>query len=123
MYGYVTSGILQIGILASYMFIICLDCVLSTSGYLIKDKKQTIPVETMTDAEYAGNLALLSNSPVQSESLLHSLGQVTGGISSNVNSNKTEFIYFKQRAISTLNGKPLKLLNHFTYLGSSISST
>ena len=41
-----------------------------------------------------------------------------------MNSDKTKFMCFKQDgAISTLNGKPLKLLDHFTYLGSNISST
>ena len=40
---------------------------------------------------------------------------------------KTElicFMYFKQKStISTLNVKPLKLVDHFTYLSSNISST
>ena len=41
-----------------------------------------------------------------------------------LNVNKTGFICFKQeQAISPLSGKPPKLVNHFTYLGSSISST
>ena len=30
---------------------------------------------------------------------------------------------FKQGAISTLSGKPMKLLDHFTYLNRNISST
>ena len=35
-----------------------------------------------------------------------------------------EFMYFKQDGdISTLNGKPLKLVDQFTYLGSNITST
>ena len=41
-----------------------------------------------------------------------------------MNSYKTEFMYFKQDgAISTLNGKPLKLVDQFTYLCSNISLT
>ena len=47
--------------------------------------------------------------------LLHSLEQVAKGIGL--------YICFKQYgAISTLNGKPLKLINYFTYLGCNISS-
>ena len=41
-----------------------------------------------------------------------------------LNTNKTEFIDFKQKeAISTLSEKPLKLVDQFTYLGSKITST
>ena len=38
--------------------------------------------------------------------------------------NKTEYMHFEQEeTISTLNGKPVKLIDQFTYLGSNISST
>ena len=47
-----------------------------------------------------------------------------GGISLHVNADKTEFEYFNQRAdISTLNGRSPKLVDKFTYLGRSVSST
>ena len=76
------------------------------------------------DSDYADVLEPLANTPTQAESLLHSLEQVARGISLFMNSDKTEFICFKQnRAISTLNGKLLKLVDQFTYHGSNISST
>ena len=41
-----------------------------------------------------------------------------------MNADKTEFKCFKQDGvISTLNGKPLKLVDQFTYLGSNILLT
>ena len=41
-----------------------------------------------------------------------------------MNANKTEYIYSKrEEAITTLSGEHMKLVNKFTYLGSSISST
>ena len=55
----------------------------------------------MTDAEDSS----LANTPAQAESLLHRLEQAAGGISFNVNVNKTEFMCFKQETIS----QPLKL--------------
>ena len=76
----------------------------------------------MTYADYAGDLALLSNTTVQTESLLHSLEQVTGDSGLYVNANETKFKTHKG-AISTLIGKPLKLIDQFTYLDISISST
>ena len=62
----------------------------------------------MTDADYADDLALFTNTHAQAESLLHSLALTS----------------FKHEvAISTLSGKPLKLVDQFTYLTSYISFT
>ena len=86
-------------------------------------KKQKID-ETITDADYVDDLVLLANTSVESESLLHDLEQTERGIGLLVNSDKTEFMYFNQNgAISSFNGKPLKLVDHFMYRGSNILST
>ena len=54
--------------------------------------------------------------------MLHSLGLAARDIDLYMNS--TDFMYFIQNGvISILNGKPLKLVDHFTYLSSNISST
>ena len=51
-------------------------------------------------------------------------GTTAADIGLHVNANKTEYMCFNQRGgISTLNGSSLKLLDKFTYLGSSVSST
>ena len=56
--------------------------------------------------------------------MLHSLEQAAAGISLHVNAHKMEYMCFNQRDnISTLNGSPLNLVDKFTYLGSSVSST
>ena len=58
------------------------------------------------------------------ESLLHSLEQASRGIGLHVKASKTEYMSFKwEGAISTLNDGPLKVIDKFSYLGSSISST
>ena len=76
--------------------------------------------EIITDAAKADNLA----PPAQAESLLHNLEQTVEDIGLNMNRHKTEFTYFKENgAISTWNDQPLKLVDHFTYLDSNISST
>ena len=67
---------------------------------------------------------LLANAPAQAETLLHSLERAAAGIGLHVNAHKTEYMCFNQRGnISTLNSSSLKLVNKFTYLGSSVSST
>ena len=60
----------------------------------------------------------------QAETLLHSLERAAAGIGLHVNANKTEYMCYNQTGnIATLDGASLKLVNKFTYLGSSVSST
>ena len=56
--------------------------------------------------------------------LLHSLERAAAVICLHVNAHKTEYMCFNQTCdISTQNGSSLKLVDKFTYLGSSVSST
>ena len=66
----------------------------------------------------------VANTPNQAETLLHSLERTAAGIGLHVNADKTEYMCFNQTGdISTLDGTSLKLVDKFTYLGSSVSST
>ena len=61
---------------------------------------------------------------VQLETLLHSLERAAASIGLHVNAHKTEYMCYNQTGdISTLEGTPLKLVDKFTYLGSSVEST
>ena len=69
-------------------------------------------------------LAILANTPKQAETLWHSLKRAAAGIGLHVNAHKTEYMCYNQTGdISTLDGTPLKLVDKFTYLGNSVSST
>ena len=84
----IVAGVLQGDTLAPYLFIICLDYVLRTSidkirenGFeLTKRRSKRYPAKTITDADYADDLALLVNTPNQAEALLHSLERAAAGI-------------------------------------------
>ena len=90
---------------------------------LTKKRSRRYPAKTITDAHYADDIAILANTPVQGETLLHSLEQAAAGIGFHANAHKTEYICFNQTGdISTLDGTSLKLVDKFTYLGSSVSS-
>ena len=126
------AGVLQGDTLAPYLFIICLDYVLRTSidkirenGFeLTKERSRRYPAKTITDADYADDIGLLANTPNQAETLLHSLERAAAGIGFHVNAHKTEYMCYNQTGdISTLDGTSLKLVDKFTYLGSSVSST
>ena len=68
--------------------------------------------------------ALLANAPTQAETLLRSLERAAESIGLHVNAHKTEYMCFNQRSdISTLNGSSQKLVEKFTNIGSSVSST
>ncbi len=102
---------LQGDTLAPYLFIISLDYVLRTSTDKMKDNgfklakeiSRRYPALTITDTDYADDIALLANAPAQAETLLHNL-------------------CFNQTGdISTLGGSSLKLVDKFTNLGSSVT--
>ena len=124
-------GVLQGDALAPYLFIIYLEYVFRTSidlmrenGFkLAKERSRRYPAQTITDADYADDIALPNNSLAQAKSLLHVLKRVADGIDLYVNADKTEYMCFNHRGlISTLKGGPLKLVDKFTHLGSSVSS-
>ena len=65
-----------------------------------------------------------TNNHLTAETLLHSLERAAACIGFQVNVQKTEYMCYNQTGdISTLDGTPLKLVNKFTYLGSSVTST
>ena len=128
----IVAGVRQGDTQAPYLFIICLDYVLRTSidkvkencFKLTKKRSRRYPAQTITDADYADEIALLANAPALAETLLHSLERAAAGISLYANAHKTEYMGFNQTGdIATLNGSSLKLVDKFTYLGSSVSST
>ena len=128
----IVAGVLKGHTLAPYFSIICQDYVLRTSidkirenGFeLTKERNRRYPAKTISDADYADDIALLANTPNQVETLLHSLERAAEGISRHVNAQKTEYICYNTTSdISILDGTSLKLVDKFTYLGSCVSST
>ena len=122
------AGVLPGDTLAPYLFIICLDYVLRTSidkirenGFeLTKKRSRRYLAKTITDADFADDIVILANTPNQAEILLHSLERAAAGIGLHVNAHKTEYMCYNQTSDIYIH---LKLVDKFTYLGSSFSST
>ena len=81
---------------------------ISENGFeLTKKRSRRYPAKTITDADYADDIAILANTPDQAETLLHILERAAGGIA-----HKTEYMCFNQAGdISTLDGTSLKLVD------------
>ena len=77
----IVAGVLQEDTQAPYLFIIGLHYVLRTSiekvrenGFeLTKKRSRRYPAKTITDADYADDIAILVNTPTKAETLLYSL--------------------------------------------------
>ena len=101
-----------------------IDKIRENSFELTKKRSRRYPAKTITDADYADDIAILANTPNQAETPLHSLERAAVGIGLHDNAHKMEYMCYNQASdISTQDGTSLKLVDKFTYLGSSVSST
>ena len=64
---------------------------------LAKKRSRRYLTQTITDADYADDIALLANTSALAKTLLHSLERAAGGIGLHVNTAKTEYMYFKSK--------------------------
>ena len=89
-----------------------IDLMKENGFMLAKERSWRYSAQTITDADYSDDIALLAISPAQIESLLYSLADAIG---LHVNVDKTAYMYFNQIVvIFTLKGGPLKLVDKFT---------
>ena len=63
---------------------------------LAKERSRRYPAQTITDADYADNIAILANTLNQAETILHTLERAAAGIGLHVNAYKTEYMCFNQ---------------------------
>ena len=125
------AGVLWGDTLVSHLFIIYRDYILLTlidlikeNGFRLKKGQETHAIPQILDTDYVDVPVLLTITLTQTESLLHSLMQVAGGIGLYMSANKTVFMCFKQEeAIFTISSRALKLGDKFVYLYCNILST
>ena len=128
----ILAGVLQGDTLAPYLFVIALDYALrlathdqiGTGFTLTKARSKRYPTITISDTDFADDLALLSNTLEQAQLLLQKLESAAKQIGLHINESKTEYMSFNQPegVLNTIEGTKLKQVNDFLYLGSWINS-
>ena len=127
----VLAGMLEGDTLAPFLFVICLDYVLRISidkcnecGLILElARSRRFHTKKIADADYADDLALLSDNSYNAQKLLHILEKSAAFIGLHVNATKTEYMCYNQDgAIETLSKTLLKKDDDFVYLGSNIAS-
>ncbi|KAL5249134.1 hypothetical protein ACHWQZ_G018093 [Mnemiopsis leidyi] len=126
-------GVLQGDILAPFLFIIVLDyilrnCMSPDYGLIITPRQsRRIPAVTVTDLDFADDLALLSNTIQEAQSLLNDLEVAAEKVGLCMNSSKTEFMTInidsEKASIKSKGGHSLEHVDDFKYLGSYIADS
>ena len=134
----ILAGILQGDTLAPFLFILVLDYVLrksldinNSNGLQLHPRKSSRhPAIHLTDADFADDLALISNSIEQAQKLLNSLESAANCVGLYLNDSKTEYMHYTKSnpqidnmIIKTVNGYILKRVDDYKYLGSFASSS
>ena len=103
----------------------CFERLQKDNGFkMANERNWRYPAQTITDTDFADDIAFLVKTLTQAKTRLHRLERAAGSISFHVNADTREYICFNQRGgISSLNGTSQKLVTKITYLGSSVSST
>ena len=128
----INAGVLQGDTLAPYLFIIVLDYVLHIAldshkdlGFTLKKaQSRRYPAQMITDADYADDLAVLSDRITHAEALLRFVEKTAASVGLHLNASKTKFMAFNTSGtIHTENGNKIDQVSDFTYLGSKLNST
>ena len=101
---------------------------IKNKGYEIEPRRSTRhPAKHLTDTDFADDIALISESLVNAQSLLQSLEQASNCVGLYLNEKKTEYINKcssdSDFVIKTINNTLLNMVSDYVYLGSFISSS
>ena len=130
----ILAGILQGDTLAPFLFIIVIDYIMRVSvdsipesGLMYQPRKSSRnPALYVTDADFADDIALLSDNLQGAQALLSSLESAANCVGLHLNETKTEFMPVNIRnnqEIKTLSENILKCVEDYKYLGSHIQNS
>ena len=132
----ILAGVLQGDTLAPFIFAIMIDYAMRQAisdqqemlGFTIKARKsRRIPPIVISDLDFADDIALISDEIKQAQEFLTRVEIEAAKIGLHLNEKKTEFMAFNlpptsDPVLKTRNGKSLKKVDDFKYLGGWLSS-
>lgn len=132
----ILAGVMQGDTLAPYLFVIVIDYVMTlvTSngdmGFTTAPaRSRRYPAERVTDADFADDLALLTDTLKDAQEMLDSLEKVAKTVGLTMNESKTKYLSInltideQQEVLKASNGSAIEKVEDFVYLGSWIAST
>ena len=131
----ILAGVLQGDTLAPYLFIIVLDYILRQAlqgreeelGFTLQPRRsRRHPAITITDLDFADDIALLSDEIEGAQNLLRRVEEEASKTGLKANGKKTTVMTFNQEIdpkICTIDGTVLEVVDDFKYLGSWVNNT
>ena len=131
----IVAGVLQGDTLAPYLFTIVLDYTMRQAvgdseeklGFELERRKSSRhPAVTISDLDFADDIALLSENNEQAQQLLQNLEEESAKVGLHLNGKKTKVMAYNQETpidITTRSGERLEVVDNFKYLGSWMESS
>ena len=130
----ILAGVLQGDTLAPYLFVIVIDYCMrmalekhQDSGFTVTPaRSRRVKAKKISDAEFADDIALVTNTEKEAEELLREVEEVSMSVGLHINESKTKYLVenvMEPQGIVSTDGKPIKLVEDFLYLGAKIRNT
>ena len=132
----ILAGVLQGDTLAPYLFAIVIDYCMRKAigdeeerlGFTIEVRKsRRVGPKTLTDVDFADDIALLSNGIREATELLHRVEVAAAGTGLHINSGKTKMMSFNlddtSSELKSISRETIEGVTDFVYLGSWIENT
>lgn len=132
----ILAGVMQGDTLAPYLFVIVIDYIMSlvvakgNYGFTISPaRSRRYPAEKITDADFADDLALLTDTLEEAQQMLRTLEEVAKTVGLTMNESKTKYLSVnlnseeEDQVLTGVSGVTIERVNDFVYLGSWIANT
>ena len=131
----IMAGVMQGDTLAPYLFIIVIDYIMRVTledkdfGFTLQHRRsRRHPAVKVTDADFADDLALITDSVAVAQKFLESLELAANSVGLHLNEGKTKYMGNNIReddaqSITAASGKSIEKVDDFVYLGSRMRSS